>query len=771
MNDVRPPFPATDPPSAWPEATQTQADTYPRDYDDDQGGDLRELLWSAWDAKWLILAILAIATAAGVYRYLSTEPSYTANGLMQIETNQAGASALQAFEQYGEVLGGSVLVAAEIAVMKSRPVMSDVVERLNLDIRATPVYYPYFGRAIARSFRGPGVAKPWFGRSQYAWGGERIQVQSLLVPQSFYGNPLILEAGTEGSYRLLSPAGAELLRGETGARAQTEIDGEPLVIFVTRLKARAGTHFHVKKLAVNVAAAGLAESFSATERPAQSGILRASFTAGDPERAATVLNAIMENYQRRNLERKGEEADKTLAFLEKQLPPLQTRLEAAETAYRDYLREHGTIDITRETQEVLTSITEIDSELFTLQQERERLRARFKPAHPKIRSIDSLVDRLSARLAALEAQTESLPTVQQTVLRLKRDVEVTSGLYSNLINSLQELRIAKAGTVGNARIIEDALPPQEPVAPSLRRNLMISGLLGLVAAFGFVYLRVKLRRGIDDPDALEQRIGLPVLATIPFSQAQDRIAKAIKKRHKTAVQPLALQAPSDPAVESIRSLRTNLHFLLLEANNKTLLITGPTQEVGKSFLSLNLAILLAQAGSKVLLIDGDMRKGHLHRLAGVRPQVGLCEYLTGDLGPNPSILHLEEMGIDFLPAGTRPPNPADLLMHERFAALLESTSGRYDYVLIDAPPVLAVTDAAVIGQHGGATLMVARSPMNNAEQVEQSIKTLQQSGARTRGVILNGISLQSRYSYRYRYQYAYRYADTKTDRQPKPAPS
>jgi tyrosine-protein kinase Etk/Wzc len=576
------------------------------------------------------------------------------------------------------------------------------------------------------------------------------------------GQVFTLVAGKDGTYRVLNADGDELLQGSVGIRAEADLpDGGQILLFISRLKARRGTEFNISKISLVAAAGALSGAFTAVEYPNYSGILNVGFSAGEPEQAATILNAILDNYQRRNVERKGEEADKTLEFLEKQLPPLKARLEAAESAYNDYLREHGTIDITRETENVLTSIMEIENELFTLQQERETLRSRFKPTHPKIRSLDGLMATLTGKLRTLEQQTEALPEVQQTVLRLSRDVEVNSSLYSRLINAMQELRIAKAGTVGNARIIDYALPPTFPSAPNLRKTVAISILLGLFLSFAMIFLLVKLRYGIEDPDEIERALGIPVFGSVPFSNTQRKIAKRINRR-KTRVSPLALEAPDDLAVESIRSLRTSLHFLLLEAGNTILLITGATQGVGKSFLCVNLSLVLSQAGKRVLLIDADLRKGHLNRLLGVEAGKGLSELITGEAERDAVLVQMQPQGLDFIATGARPPNPSELLMHERFSNLLHWGTKQYDYVVVDAPPILAVTDPAIIGTHAGASLLVARADINTLGQLDESVKLMKQGGSNVRGIILNGILPQRgyRYGYRYGYRSEGKYVDT-----------
>jgi tyrosine-protein kinase Etk/Wzc len=301
----------------------------------------------------------------------------------------------------------------------------------------------------------------------------------------------------------------------------------------------------------------------------------------------------------------------------------------------------------------------------------------------------------------------------------------------------------------------------------LRNTILVYGLMGLLLSLGIVFLRLKLRHGVTNPADIERELGLSVFGTVPQSQTQARFSKELKKG-RPASSTLALAAPEDPAIESIRSLRTSLHFLLLEATNSVLLVTGPTPGVGKTFLCANLAIVLAQTGKRVLLIDADLRKGHLHRVLGMSdPGVGLSGYIAGEAGREQAVLDTAMEGLSFIGTGSRPPNPSELLMHQRFADLLTWGARTYDYVIVDAPPILAVTDAAVIARHAAATLLVARAGQHSISELDEAVRRMRQGGARVRGFVVNGIEhgrgygYGYRYGYRYGYTYRYRYSDAK----------
>jgi len=202
---------------------------------------------------------------------------------------------------------------------------------------------------------------------------------------------------------------------------------------------------------------------------------------------------------------------------------------------------------------------------------------------------------------------------------------------------------------------------------------------------------------------------------------------------------LSVAAPSELAIESLRSLRTSLHFAMMEARNNVLMITSPMPGVGKSFVSANLAVIIAQAGKRVLLIDGDMRKGYLHRSFGLQPKHGLSDALAARLGNTEVINATEVDNLHLIACGFAAPNPSELLMHDNFSKLLRELSPHYDLVIIDTPPVIAVTDASLIGRQAGTTLLVARFGQSSVKEIEVSKRRLAQNGVLVKGAIFNGV--------------------------------
>jgi tyrosine-protein kinase Etk/Wzc len=279
-------------------------------------------------------------------------------------------------------------------------------------------------------------------------------------------------------------------------------------------------------------------------------------------------------------------------------------------------------------------------------------------------------------------------------------------------------------------------------------------VFGVMAAF----VRRALNRGVEDPDVLESATGLSVYAVVPHSNLQAQYSRARAKRGVVvAGSILAKRDPTDPAVESLRSLRTSLQFALVDAPNRVIALSGPAPGVGKTFVSSNLAQVLADSGKRVLLLEADLRNGSLHRIFGFQRQPGVSDVLAGAIRLEEAVHHLSEY-LDLLTAGLIPPNPSELLMSPRFGELIERVGKEYDLVIVDTPPILAVTDASIIGRLCGVTLLVLRSGAHPMREVTLALKRFVQSGVRPTGLVFNDVTrITGGYGYGYDYGYQYDY--------------
>ena len=702
--------------------------------------ELGDLLATVIQAKWLVLLITIGTFLLGVaYTFVAT-PVYQADGMLQVEERKAGLGSLD----FSELFEVDTSINAEIEILRSRSVLGDVVDHLKLDIVAEPVYMPVIGAALARR------AAPSERKS--------IQVDRLDLPAGLVGRSLTLIAGSAGAYRLYGPDDTLLLEGAVGQTAESDMFGEePFAMFVAELTAEPGDRFIVRRRARFDAIASLQAALGISERGRNSGILAIRLVGDDPEKISRQINEIANIYVRQNVERKSAEAQKTLSFLDVQLPIVKRDMEAAEVALNTFRLEKGSVDLPLETQSILATIVEVEAQINQLKQEREIITQGYTSEHPTVIGVDNQINRLMEELANLNDRVKDLPNTQQELLRLFRDVQVSTELYTSLLNTAQELRVVKAGTVGNVRVVDYAVPRYNPIKPKKAQLqllfLMVGGALGVVGAF----VRKALSGGVQDPDLVEKKVGLPVYAIVGHSKKQDRLFRKMKAgevRHGV----LAAEQHEDPSIESIRNLRTMLHFGMLDVTSNIILISGPSPSVGKSFVSVNLAAVLASSDKKVLTIDGDLRKGYLHQYLGIQRDNGLSEFVGGEITIGEAIHETPIKGLDLIPTGKLPPNPAELLLHKRFANCLNVLSPRYDHIIIDSPPILAVTDASIIGQLAGATLMVIKAGGHPMREIEQSVKRLRQANVNLRGILFNDMDVSSqRYGAgKYSYQYAYK---------------
>lgn len=712
---------------------------------------LGEILATLLEYKWLIAVVTFFALLLGVTWLFVATPIYQANALLQVEDKKSAG--LTALEDLQPLMGESVSISAQLEILNSRMILGRVVDQLKLEIQAAPHYLPVFGRAIARRQAEDVLAAPLFGLSKYAWGGEKIRVETLDVPKDLLDENLTLIAGKNGAYQVFDEDDAPLLSGQVGQPASAK----GITMFVSQLVARPGTEFRLTKLTEQETIENLRENYQVKERAKSSGILEATLNGADTKLLPVILNDIINSYVRQNVEVRSAEAEKTLKFLEAQLPLLKTQLDTAESAFNNYRQSRGSVDLTLETKGVLDSIVDIEKETIKLQQQREELRQKFTPEHPSVQALDAQIERYKSKRSQFEKSVAGLPTTQQTILRLQRDVEVSNKLYTDLLNSAQQLRVSKAGTVGDARIIDAAEVTIKPISPKSALILAVSLLMGLLSSIVMIWAIRSLRVMVEDPDKLEKQIGLPVYATIPHSRSEDTLTREIK-HGKRKGELLAIDFPEDDAVESLRGLRTTIHFALLDADKGSILITGPSPGIGKSFISKNLGVVLAQSGKRVAIIDADLRKGHIHREFDMQREMGVSEFVSGNADLASILKQTPVPGLAVITTGQRPPNPSELLMHPNFGEMLEQVGGLFDILIVDAPPILAVSDAAIIGRHTGATLMVARAGKHPIREIDQAVKRLAQAGVQVKGFVFNDIDT-TRQRYRYGYAgYVYRYS-------------
>lgn len=720
--------------------------------------DLREIVGLLLDRRWWILGLTSLFLVVGVAFAVLMAPVYQAQALVQVESKMPTIPGLSDLASLGG--GGSTAATTEVALLTSRTVIGSAVDKLQLDIQIKPVRFPLIGGLVSRRFAPESegqVAFPWLGMSSYGWGGENLDVHRLQVPAALVDTKLLLVAGeSAGSYVLYDADGRELVKGRVGQPAAAN----GVELEVAALHANPGMRFEVTRQRRFDVIAALQEDVKATEQGKDSGILQLVYESEDPDVAESLVQQIADAYVRQNVDRSSAEAASQLQFVKDQLPTIRRQVEQAQASMSEYQSRSNAVDITMQTKGLLEQEVAVEASIQQLRLKQAEMDRSFTREHPAYRALLKQLGELEGRKSGFQRQVGQLPDTQQELLRLTRDLQVSNELYTALLNQAQQLDVARAGAVGNVRIVDPAaVDIANPVKPRKALIVAIATLLGGFLSVAFVFLQRMLNPGIEDPADIEA-LGLPVYAAIPLS-VSNTLPKLRKGKHGTRVVAdgrqhlLAVSAPADPTVEALRSLRTSLHFAMLEAKNNILTISGPRPGVGKTFVSTNLAAVIAQAGQRVLVIDADMRKGTLHKILGVSHQKGLSDVLGGKLSVD-EVIH-PVAGLDnmhYMVRGDIPPNPAELLMHPRFAQLLQDMSGKYDLVIVDTPPILAVTDPALVATHAGSSLLVTRFGVNQAKEIELTLQRFEQNGVQIKGAIFNAVEKRATgyYSYGY-YEY------------------
>jgi tyrosine-protein kinase Etk/Wzc len=703
---------------------------------DDNEIDLASYLDIFFDHRWLIASITLVVSLLGIIYALAAKPVYEANMIIQVEDSPSSSKNI--LGDMSAMFNVKTAASSEIEILRSRMVVSHAVDNLGLHISAGPLYFPIVGAWLAG--RNLQLSEPGlFGYGAYVWGAEKIDVPIFNVPEELEGLEFVLTAQTDGHYTLAQTGRNIELKGRAGSTLEAALPEGAFSLLVKSFSAKPGTQFFLRASSRVVAAQGLQKSVMVAEKSKGSGILSVALEGGNPVLISRILNEIGREYVNQNVERKSEEAEKSLIFLDKQLPDLKRQLEQSETKFNQFRNASGTIDLTEEAKLLLQQSVTSQAKLIDLKQKREELLVRFTANHPSVIGLDNQMKGINGEMQSIAARIKTLPLLEQDVLRLTRDVKINMELYTALLSSAQQLRLVKAGKVGNVRLIDAAVTPKNPIKPNRAVMVAIAVLLGLFLGVVCAFIKKSLFGGVGDASEIEQALGLTVYASIPYSKEQETLhQQMLGKSSKVSV--LAHLDPTDMAIESLRSLRTSLQFSMLEAKNNIVLITGPTPGLGKSFVSVNFAAVLGLTGKKVLLVDADLRKGHLNQYLGLERKNGFSDLVAGSCSLELA-LHKEVMAnVDFISTGSLPPNPSELLLNERTRTLLALFSETYDYVLIDTPPILAVSDTMILGPLAGAVFMVARAAQSNIGDIKESVKRCNQAGIPVNGVILNGIT-------------------------------
>lgn len=711
--------------------------------------DLKELFFSLI-AQWKLIALCIILSLICALLYLRATPdTYSVNALVQVEENKGASAAL--LGDLSSMIEQKQPAQAEIEILKSHLVLGNVIQHLNLDLKISGTENSFTDRLLSPHH----YQTEYQPKSVLFKDDEKaFDIRQFNVPSNFRDKNLELRF-KDSQFSLTNTQTEQvILTGKTN-QANTLRTADGLWNISIYTQDQLNDVYLIQKQSLPAAVNSILANYSVAEKGKLTGILGLNYQGTDKTHITQVLNAILVSYSQQNIERRSAETAQTLKFLDEQLPELKQQLDVAEREFNKFRQQYNTVDVTKESELFLTQSVTLETQKAQLEQQVAEAGAKYTAEHPIMQQMNAQLGAINKKIAELNGTLKGLPDLQRRYLQLYREVEVKQQLYTALLNSYQQLRIAKAGEIGNVRIVDTAVEPIAPIAPKKLQILILSIFLGGFLGTLLALLRNMMRTGIKDSTQIENELDLPVYATVPHSPVQESYIKMLKKKKNIPI--LAVKNSDDITIESLRSMRTAIHFALSSAKNNIIMISGPAPELGKSFISTNLATILAQSDKRVLIIDADLRRGYLHKYFNLDTQPGLTELLNGQQSLDTVIRPTEVPGLSVISRGKSPANPSELLSSNQFKNLLEQMSEKFDHVIIDTPPVLAVTDGIIISQYTGVNLVIARYAKTQMKELELTLNRFEQAGVKVNGFILNDIQRSSAgYGYGYNYAYAYK---------------
>ena len=702
---------------------------------------LREFIDVLRASRTMVILIVLAALLAGVAYALFGPRIYEADVTVQVDDADRPAGGYLG-DAAANALNLKTPASGEAEILRSRLVLGQAIANTRLYIDAEPRYVPLIGRWLAR--RADALSEPGVERfSGYVYGTERIVVADMEVPARLEESRFILTAGTQGGYTVRHPELAAPLQGTAGVPLRATTPWGEISLLVASFEGKPGADFVLVRRSSQQTLLALQNDLRVVEKGKQSGVIDVSWQDGNRKQLADLLNEIGRLYVRQNIDRKTAEAERTLNFLDTELPKFKLRLEQSEDSYNRFRNVNGTISLDDEARNALSQTVDLQAKLLDARQRKLDLAGRFTEAHPNIVTVDTQIAAYQKALAGVDAQIRRMPMLQQNTLRMQRDIKVNTDLYASLLNNSLQMRLAKEGRIGNVRVLDAALEPELPIRPRPAITMALALAAGLFLGATAAMLRAALRSNRATPASIEGGLGLNVVSTVAVSSSQRVLDRAVKSG-KPGVHVLAEQHPADPALEGLRALRTTLKFLMRGTSNNRVLIASATQRVGKTFVAANLATLLAESGKRVLLIDADLHKGDLSARFGLQGAPGLVDLVAGRI-PLSRAIHKEVLpGLDVIATGSAASDPGNVVASDALSRMLATVSSRYDIVVLDSAPTQSTSDCAAMAPEMGTILMVARADESDLLDLAESAKRLANVGAFFNGVVFNALDGRQR---------------------------
>ena len=667
---------------------------------------LQEALVILWKNKLAIILFLLVASTIGGFVALWQRPLYSSDVLLQVNVKGNSSKSTKAMGEMGEVLELASPADAEIELIKSRMVLSSVAEEEHLHLIARPVGF--------------------FDRLLHEEG--RMDLDSLRIPVKLRTEKWTAVADGEDGYSVIAPDGKKILDGKVGEVYTAKYAGDSLVIRVNFMLAKEGQKFALVQGSPLKAGRGLSGALSVSEKGKKTGIISVRYSHRYPDRAASILNTVAKTYLRQNIEMRTAEAEKTLGFLESQLPGVKAKLDSAEKVLADYRYKIGSIDMNGETRAHISKESELKRQITELEQKKQAALRLFKAEHPSVVTLVKQQNKLRSELAMLKKSAEKMPLTQQEVARLQEEVAVNNEIYTNMLNNIQQLRVVRVGEVGNVRIVDLAQVESTPSKPKRMNIMMCAAAAGFMLGVLYVFLMYMLKNGVRSASDIERETKMNVLVKIP--QSRNKLLCKRKTLHGT---PFVLTKTDDQVTESFQSMMTAINFTFPQMDHSVILVMGLISGVGKSFVSQNLAAIAAANGKKVLLIDADMRRGTIQSNA----KIGLVDVLVGRASLESAAQQKYNENMYVVGAGKTRMSACSLLRSDAMNNLLKEARQKFDLVVIDTPPLSMVTDAELICPLADYLLYVLHYGRHNMDDIKEAVSKVSRYSGKAGAIVMN----------------------------------
>jgi len=707
--------------------------------------------------KVFLAVFFAVFIFAVLYTFLAT-PIYESAGTLHVRDEKGKLDIL------GDLgLGQGSPIESELEILKSRTNAEEVVRRLHLDWKVDKKSKDVRFRIV-----------------EFASSAEEPEYRIEILDNMAF---VVKDRG-----------GQVVGRGQAGELLR----GEGIDLLIADLVGKKGDSFRLRLLPFNRTVQGLREKTRASELGKKTNIIKLAYSNPDPRLTRDVVNTLAQVFLERSVTLKTQEASRSLDFIAEQLDSVRNDLNSAEKQLESFKSSSGMVQLDVEAQSLIDRLSKSEGQMAAIkvrkkqiefaidslaaamakgenyapavmvddpivaglaqklseyEVQKKALSVEYTEAHPAVQALlrqiaevqrkllatykSNLLD-LSQQSAALEAeinrydgQLKLLPEAERQLAHLARQAKVNADIYTFLLQKHEEARILKASTMSNIDVIDPAIVPDKPVKPQKKKSLLLGLILGIMFGVGLSFFLEYMDDTLKDPEQIKRILALPALVTIPFL---GRKGEDLGGRKHTLVSQLD---PKSPASEAFRALRTGIHFSAINKEKKVLMVTSSFPGEGKTTISANLAVTLAQTGGRVLIIGCDLRKPALHEFFEGNRYPGLTEVLVGDETFENAVNLAGAPGVDFLSSGGIPPNPAELLGSPSMEKLVSTLRNQYDHIILDAPPLLAVTDATVLSPLADLALIAFEIGRNSQKITMMLRDQLTNIQAPLAGLVLN----------------------------------